>query len=658
MSFRCRFVGMGMLVVASFVAVTASAQTAPGEEPSPEEMLLRIAEETRLVTIASKKAVAPREAPGIVTVVTADEIEAMGARDLIDVLRQVPGLDFGVDVQGVVGLGVRGNWAHEGKALLMIDGQEVNEPLYASLHFGNEFPVSLIERIEIVRGPGSAIYGGYGELAVINIVTKQVDGVQVTLTDGEMSGVNGRRRIELAWGRSSGATRISVLGSLASGNRSDAVYTDGAGESFDMADNSKLDQEFLSVTLSHRNYQGRVVVDRYETTARDEYGLNLEKAVGVDFDTVLLELQAVYQPAPNLSITPRINVRRQEPWRQTSTVGDVYDKTVERRIGNVTLNWEPSSRLSVVAGAEYFTEHATTPEDSLFPFEGGATSVDHDNLAMFGELTTSTRIGVVSAAARWENHSVAGTSFVPRFALTRVAGKAHFKLLASRAFRAPSIENFSSAPDVEPETTRVFEVEAGYRPAAGVELVANAFDTKLDDVIVYSYDVSDGTEHYANLGSVSTRGVELEGRVRRGRATFTGSYSYYRNRDNEVEAYAVPQDDQALRAFPNHKIALRATLPVGARWTVTPSLVHYSTRYGVGVPDADGALEVNEFEPVTLANLFVNIDDVGLPGLTVGAGVFDLLGENHVFLQPYDAAHPPYPDATREFVVKLSYRTR
>ena len=56
------------------------------------------------ITVASTKALTTRESPGIVTLITSDEIAASGARDLIDVLRQVPGFEFGVDVQGTVGL--------------------------------------------------------------------------------------------------------------------------------------------------------------------------------------------------------------------------------------------------------------------------------------------------------------------------------------------------------------------------------------------------------------------------------------------------------------------------------------------------------------------------------------------------------------------------
>src|SRR5437867_483520 len=106
------------------------------------------------ISIASIKELAPRESPGIVTLITKEDIKNLGARDLTDVLRMVPGFDFGIDVEGVVGIGVRGNWAHEGKVLLLIDGQEMNENLYSSIQAGNHYSLQNVDRIEIIRGPG------------------------------------------------------------------------------------------------------------------------------------------------------------------------------------------------------------------------------------------------------------------------------------------------------------------------------------------------------------------------------------------------------------------------------------------------------------------------------------------------------------------------
>ena len=77
------------------------------------------------LTVASKSAMTPREAPAIVSYITADEIRKSGARDLVDVLNLVPGFSFGYDVDGAIGISALGNWGHEGKILLFWDGQEM-----------------------------------------------------------------------------------------------------------------------------------------------------------------------------------------------------------------------------------------------------------------------------------------------------------------------------------------------------------------------------------------------------------------------------------------------------------------------------------------------------------------------------------------------------
>ena len=157
-----------------------------------------------LISVASKKPMNTRESPSIVSLITDEEIKKSGARDLIDVLRLVPGMDFGVDVEGVVGVGIRGNWAHEGKVLVLLDGQEMNEVLFACNMFGNHYPVDQIKKVEIIRGPGSAIYGGFAEYGVINIITKQADdinGVSVSGIYGQMEKDYGHRNLNLSIGK-------------------------------------------------------------------------------------------------------------------------------------------------------------------------------------------------------------------------------------------------------------------------------------------------------------------------------------------------------------------------------------------------------------------------------------------------------------------------
>ncbi len=121
----------------------------------------------------------------MVTVVSNEEIKESGARDLVDVLQLVPGVFMGVDTYGVVGAGFRGLWGFEGKILLLIDGHEMNELLYSTVSFGHECPVELIERVEVPRGPGSVVSGGFAELAVINVVTRGLEGSTDALISGQ-----------------------------------------------------------------------------------------------------------------------------------------------------------------------------------------------------------------------------------------------------------------------------------------------------------------------------------------------------------------------------------------------------------------------------------------------------------------------------------------
>src|SRR5579872_6932434 len=85
------------------------------------------------VTVASNKPTTVNRSPGIVTLITADDIAHMGARNLMDILMTVPGFTIAQDNYGGIGAGFRGLWAYEGKSVYLIDDQEVNDGQYGSV---------------------------------------------------------------------------------------------------------------------------------------------------------------------------------------------------------------------------------------------------------------------------------------------------------------------------------------------------------------------------------------------------------------------------------------------------------------------------------------------------------------------------------------------
>lgn len=135
------------------------------------------------VSIATRHETKISKAPGIVTVITAEEIKNLGYRTFVEILRTIPGFEILKDgATGVVVPAVRGITSST-KVRLMLDGHFVNSPFTGSA-FGrfDDFPVENIKKIEIIRGPGSAMYGENAFTAVINIITKEakdINGVRV-----------------------------------------------------------------------------------------------------------------------------------------------------------------------------------------------------------------------------------------------------------------------------------------------------------------------------------------------------------------------------------------------------------------------------------------------------------------------------------------------
>ena len=160
------------------------------------EDLMRMEVDT--VYSASKFQQKVTEAPASVTIVTADEIHRYGYRTLAEILRSVPGgfvdYDRNYSYVGIRGFSSPGDYSNG--VLLLIDGHRTNDNVYDSPNFGTEFilDVDLIKRVEVIRGPASALYGSNAFFGVINVVTKRgrdATGPQVTADVGSLGTYRG-----------------------------------------------------------------------------------------------------------------------------------------------------------------------------------------------------------------------------------------------------------------------------------------------------------------------------------------------------------------------------------------------------------------------------------------------------------------------------------
>ncbi|MFT3709515.1 MAG: TonB-dependent receptor [Archangium sp.] len=640
--------------------LAAPALAADVSELSLEDLLATPVE----VTKQSRSA---RDTASVLLIVSRDEIAASGARDLLEVLQLVPGFTFGADVEGTVGVAFRGLWAHEGKLLLMIDGQEINELLYTTTQFGHHVLAGNIERVEVIRGPGSALYGGSAELAVVNVITRQgaqLNGVAATsrvavgangLHDWSISAVAGGRDAEsdFEW---------SLLASAGEGRRTLGVFEDFSGNVASLA-GDRLDPVFVNATFAWKGLRARLMHDDYRQGATSAYGVAIPGAE-LRFRTTIADVTWETKPIETLSIKTRLNLRAQTPWQSQDPDSELfYDKSATRLLGGVSARWTPSDVFQLAGGLDGFWDHAWLNDQRVTGSQtnfAGANTVSYGNFAAWaqGELTTT--VVNVTAGARLEAHSAIGVNFAPRIALTRQFDRINAKLLYGGAFRSPGIENLNLAPasGLRAERTHVFEAEVGATLGDIGFASLNGFYTLVALPIIYGIDPATGEESYRNGGAISTAGAEALVKLRGSAGHVNLSYSL---------ALPVVADDVAtwlhpslgvsvpLLGMPAQKLTLSGRLNLSRWLSVGGSAVFLGGRYSFTPSDLlDGTGRIGWISETLLLNAWVGVDHVFHDGLSLQAGVGNLLDSNVAFVQPYDGGSAPMPGRGREFFVRAS----
>lgn len=194
------------LSVVTFFAVLLAAAYASAQQSSGSDIDDLLATP---ISGAAKYEQTARHAPGDVTIVTADEIRDYGYRNLAEVLASVRGFYVSND-RNYNYIGVRGfsrPTDYNNRILLLIDGHTMNENVFGAAQIGSELPIdfSLVERVEIIRGPSSSLYGTGGMLATVNVILKTGASVHGRVATGELG----------SYGRSGGS--FAAGGELPSG---------------------------------------------------------------------------------------------------------------------------------------------------------------------------------------------------------------------------------------------------------------------------------------------------------------------------------------------------------------------------------------------------------------------------------------------------------
>ena len=210
-------------------------------------------------------------------------------------------------------------WAHEGKILLLIDGEEMNEDAYSTIQLGNHYPVDSIKHIEVIRGPGSATHGGYANWpsSISSPGRRRAErtrGQWYLRTDA--FGLRGTR-CRFGYGKRFEDWKFSTYLFAGQGNQSDRDYTDQNGATYNFAGNSNHNPLYANVGASNDRWNLQFIFDRYDNTDESGFGQNTPFPLGTNFQSMNFGVKYTAPVSEHFSLIPEIHLKQQVPWNVT-----------------------------------------------------------------------------------------------------------------------------------------------------------------------------------------------------------------------------------------------------------------------------------------------------------------------------------------------------
>jgi outer membrane receptor protein involved in Fe transport len=466
-----------------------------------------------MTSIADLDAKDVREAPAHVQVITARQIEASGARDLMEALLLVPGFTLARDVDDVVGLAIHGSWAMEGKCLFMLNGAQLNENDFGTYALSNRIPLDNVERIEVVVGPGSIIHGGYAALGVVNIVTYSAEthpGARAVMRTGATAeGLTRTQATVSGSHRLNAGQEIGYMLSHTRGRRSNAFHLLPDSTAIDLSDSTAVSTSSFQFNYRWRN------IKAYMYYMDESFDVS-DGAYRVQLRDLILGVEQELRLGDRSRLLWRVDHTDQLPWYYVDT--DQAERLAsntnnQRSNASILVSLKPTTWSSLRLGVQGALQHSAyrnRTEETIFSMSG-THEVDVIDLAALAEASIHGKAGRLTAGHRVQHNSLSGLQTAPRLAYTKVHGRFHGKVMWSRAFRMPTVMNLNYGPadgTVVPERVSTAEAELGARIGKEGSIAINGYRTLIEQPIVYVFDAV-SLDNYLNRTAAGTEGIDL-----------------------------------------------------------------------------------------------------------------------------------------------------
>lgn len=620
------------------------------------------------VSGASKYSQLASEAPASITIVTAEEIARFGYRTFADVLNSVRGFAVNYDrnysYAAVRGFGRPGDY--NTRILLLIDGHRLNDNIYDGAYIGTEFSLDLdlIDRIEIIRGPGSSMYGTNAFFASINVITRrgsQLEGVEIAAQGGSLQTIGGRA----SYGqRFRNGSQMLVSGSIyhSDGNRrlyypelDTPANNNGIAENMDEDDAKNLFTDF-----SFRNFRLQAsLVSRTKLIPTGAY-----ETVFTDPRTYTRDIRGYFDLSHSHKfsngavLATRLGFDRYQ-------YDAIYVIPSGAVAGGAEANFDISYgtwwSIDTNLTKSFFERHKGTLG---FEYRHDPVKVQRNwdasqfymdardntrNWAVYAQDEIHIRSNLIlNMGARYDHYSHHGGTFNPRLALIyRMREGTVWKALYGHAFRAPNFyEQFyetgirsAANPNLKPESTRTGELSLEHHLHSNLRLFFAGYIYRVRALISQSSD-SLGQISFINAQGAHGKGVdfELETRTKSG---LLGRIGYTLQRATDHPTHDV------LSNSPTHLGKAQLSVPVGRHGLFASIEALYTgRRRTIQGSDLGGHLVLN-------ANLYQrqlwNRMDLSF-------GVSNLLNKRYFNTAAEEHAQAGIQQDGRTFRLKLVYR--
>ncbi len=599
------------------------AEDAAPLDPEMETILSLDLEELITVSVASKRNEAVVEAPGIISVITAEEIERFGYRNLPDILNRQPHmLVTGHDVLDQANVVVRGvrTTGLPTQVLLLLNGRPIRDENLSSSYIGfmKGFPVEAIEKIEIIRGPGSVLYGSNAMAGVINVITRRTqEGKQAAakLTYGSFAH---RRAVVHAGINSNDFTADVTLRAIniEGDNFNNITGTAGSTGTFSTG------EEGLALTLQ-ASWKS-LTLNSYLSNLREDSPTQAFVFPSTENTVQNYWFDLGYQHAinPDWSLNANMTFNGVDSFTVNNFNGIMFEANTQGRL---------TDNIGLLLGGSYERLHG---EDDLFMPD---STIDRASIYLQGDYRPIDPLKLVAGLQYNKPEMLSGDLSLRLAAIYSFNQQWTLKLLYGEAFRNPTlISQFVNLavpggsvgnPALEPETMETVDMQLAYQ------------DKQLSTSLTFFHSHQQNLQvlepipgnplnltQFQNKGEIDYYGIEWEGKWQLTKhLMLIGNASYQTNEDNNGLEFSTFAPDWMVKSG------------LGYNTNQGVELSLFNSYFGASptqIPDVNPASNVNppvESYNLLSANLVIEpaelFNNARLSGLSVSVFGQNLLDE-------------------------------